>query len=119
MTSISAHMTDMTAHMTSASAEPNGIMPYRTYWISWSVLLVLTVLMLLTETLPLYRTAAVMLLLVAMLVKAGVITAWFMHMRFERAALVVSVVGATVLTAVALFGLIAPDGIAILRHAAQ
>jgi hypothetical protein len=42
-----------------------------------------------------------------------------MHLRFERAALVVSVVGATVLTAVALFVLIVPDGIATFRHAAQ
>ncbi len=63
--------------------------------------------------------AAVLLLLVAMLVKAGVIAAWFMHLRFERAALVISIVGATVLTAVALFGLIVPDAIATLRQAAQ
>ena len=96
-----------------------GLLRYRTYWISWGVLLALTLLMLLTETVPLYRMAAVGLLVVAMLVKAGVITAWFMHLKFESAALVVSVVGATVLTAVVLFALIAPDGIAMLRNAAQ
>ena len=96
-----------------------GLLQYRTYWISWGVLLALTVLMLLSETVPLYRTAAVGLLLVAMLVKAGVISAWFMPLKFESAALVISVVGATVLTAAVLFALIAPDGVAILRHAAQ
>lgn len=96
-----------------------GLLRYRTYWISWSILLVLTLMMLMTETVPLYRTVALGLLITAMLVKAGVIAAWFMHLRFERAALVISVVGATVLTAAALFGLIAPDGIAALRHAAQ
>jgi caa(3)-type oxidase subunit IV len=95
------------------------VMRYRTYWITWGGLLALTLLMLATETAPLYRTIAVGLLVAAMLVKAGVIAAWFMHLRFERAALVVSVVGATVLTAVALFVLIVPDGIATFRHAAQ
>ena len=96
-----------------------GLLRYRTYWISWGVLLALTLQMLFTETMPLYRMAAVGVLVVAMLVKAGVITAWFMHLKFESAALVVSVVGATVLTAVVLFALIAPDGIAMLRNAAQ
>jgi cytochrome c oxidase subunit IV len=95
------------------------VMRYRTYWISWAGLLALTLLMLVTETAPLYRMIAVGLLIAAMLVKAGVIAAWFMHLRFERAALVLSVVGATVLTAIALFGLIVPDGIAMFRHAAQ
>ena len=95
------------------------VMRYRTYWITWGGLLALTLLMLATETAPLYHMIAVGLLIAAMLVKAGVIAAWFMHLRFERAGLVLSVVGATVLTAVALFGLIAPDGIAMFRHAAQ
>jgi len=119
MTTISGHMTGATAPLTGVSAQPTGVMPYSKYWISWGALLGLTMVMLFSETLPLYRTAAVMLLLVAMLVKAGVIAAWFMHLRFERAALVISIVGATVLTAVALFGLILPDAIATLRQAAQ
>jgi cytochrome c oxidase subunit IV len=119
MTTISGHVTDMTAPMTGGTTEATGLMPYWKYWISWGTLLVLTVLMLFTEMMPLYRTAVVTLLLVAMLVKAGVITAWFMHLRFERAALVIFIVGATVLTAVALFGLIVPDAIATLRQAAQ
>jgi len=96
-----------------------GLLRYRTYWISWGILLALTVGMLFTETVPLYRSVALGLLITAMLVKAGVISAWFMHLRFERAGLVLSIVGATVLTAVALFGLIVPDAIAALRHAAQ
>jgi caa(3)-type oxidase subunit IV len=94
-------------------------MRYRSYWISWGVLLALTVAMLATETVPLYRSIALGLLLVAMLIKATVIAAWFMHLRFERAALVVSVVGATVLTAIVLFGLIVPDSIAVLKHTTQ
>lgn len=96
-----------------------GITRYRTYWVAWSVLFALTILMLLTEAAPFYRIVAVVLLVVAMLVKASLIVAWFMHLRFERAALVVSVVGATLATAAVLFGLIAADGVSMLRHAAQ
>jgi caa(3)-type oxidase subunit IV len=118
MTTISQHMTDMTAPA-GAHEEPAGVLPYSRYWMWWGVLLGLTVLMLLTETVPLYRAAAVAVLVVAMLVKAGVIATWFMHLKFERMALVLAVVGGTLLTAAALFGLIAPDGIAMLRHAAQ
>jgi cytochrome c oxidase subunit IV len=119
MTTISGHLTDFPRHDTAPIGEPTGVMPYRTYWLSWGGLLALTALMLLTETLPLARAAGLTVLLAAMLVKAGVIAAWFMHLRFERPGLVYSVVGATVLTAVALFALIAPDGVAILRHAAH
>jgi caa(3)-type oxidase subunit IV len=119
MTTISQHMTDVTAPRAGAHEEPAGVLPYARYWMWWGVLLGLTVLMLLTETVPLYRAAAVALLIVAMLVKAGVITTWFMHLKFERPGLVIAVVGATVLTAAALFGLIAPDGMAMLEHAAQ
>jgi len=117
MTTISGHLTDVPRHRTAVSEGSNGVISYRTYWISWGGLLTLTAVMLLAETLQLARAAALTVLLVAMLVKAGVITAWFMHLRFERPALVLSVVGGTVLTAVALFALIVPDGIATLQHA--
>jgi len=119
MTTISGHITDAAGHLTDTGAPPSEVMPYRTYWKSWGVLLALTAVMLYSETVPLVRAATVGLLLVAMLVKAGVITAWFMHLKFEKAALVAAVVGTTVLTAAVLFGLIAPDGVAMLRHAAQ
>ena len=119
MTTISGHLTDVPRHRTAVGEAPTGLIEYRTYWISWGALLALTAVMLLSETLPLERAAALTLLLAAMLVKAGVIAAWFMHLRFERPVLVLSVVGGTVLTAVALFALIAPDGIATLRHAAH
>jgi caa(3)-type oxidase subunit IV len=119
MTTVGQPLPPFTGHAPDAHHEPSGVLEYRTYWVSWGALLALTVLMLFTETLALGRGSVLVLLLGAMLVKAGVITAWFMHLRFERAALVVAVVGATVLTAMALFALIAPDGAAMLRHAAR
>lgn len=90
---------------------------YRTYWIAWGVLLLLTLLMLMMEAAPFSRVFAVLFLVVAMLFKASLIGGWFMHLRSERAALVVSVVVGTLATAAVLFLLIAPDGVAMLRLA--
>ena len=90
---------------------------YRTYWIAWSLLLALTMTMILVEGMNWPRVVTLLVLVVAMLVKATVIGGWFMHLRFERTALVLSVVVGTLLTAALLFFLIVPDGIAMLRMA--
>lgn len=89
----------------------------RTYWVSWATLLVLTVIMLLLEGSGFPRGAAVLFLAVAMLIKATVIAGWFMHLRFERLALVVSIVASTLATAAVLFFLLIPDGVGMLRLA--
>jgi cytochrome c oxidase subunit IV len=86
---------------------------YRTYWIAWFLLLVLTGIMLLAEKLRLPALATLVVLVGAMLVKATVIGGWFMHLRYERPALVLSVVLGTLATAAALFFLIVPDGISM------
>lgn len=90
---------------------------YRTYWTAWGILLILTVLMLSVEAARLPRAAIVVFLVSAMLAKATLIGGWFMHLRFERVALVVSVVGAVLATAMFLFFLTAPDGVSMLRLA--
>jgi caa(3)-type oxidase subunit IV len=118
MTTIIAHLPETARAAAQPGGHTTGVMRYRSYWIVWTALLVLTAIMLMAETVHLTRWVAVSLLLAAMTVKAGVIAAWFMHLRFERAALVISVVGGTVLTGLALFALIAPDGMDALRHAA-
>ncbi|MFQ5703183.1 MAG: cytochrome C oxidase subunit IV family protein [Gemmatimonadales bacterium] len=89
----------------------------RTYWGIWLVLLVLTLFMLLIEEASLPGVITILFLVGAMLTKAGLIGGWFMHLRFERAALVVCVVIGTLATALALFVLIAPDGVSMLRLA--
>jgi caa(3)-type oxidase subunit IV len=95
-----------------------GLTSYRTYWTAWAILLVLTLLMIVTEGASFSRVAIVAFLVSAMLVKAALITGWFMHLRFERAALVVPVVLVTLLTAAFLFFLIAVDGLEMARMAA-
>jgi len=94
-------------------------MAVRVYWISWGTLLVLTLIMLLTEKSGFPRGAAVLFLVMAMLIKATVIGGWFMHLRYERVALVAAVVGAVLATAAVLFFLIIPDAVNTLKSATQ
>ncbi len=88
---------------------------YRTYWATWLFLLLLTLSMLAVGWLSLPKALIVLLLLVAMLVKASLIGAYFMHLRFEKLSLVLMVALGILATAAFLFGVIAFDGLRILR----
>ncbi len=88
---------------------------YGTYWLTWVVLLLLTLLMLVTGYVSLPKMFVVLLLLGAMLVKASLIGAHFMHLRFEKLTLVLTVAVGILATATFLFVLIAFDGLRILR----
>ena len=81
----------------------------RGYWITWGVLLVVTVAMLWADTATIPRLAFVVFMVAAMLTKASIIGANFMHLRAERAGIVLTVVVGLIVTAVVLFVLIAPD----------
>ena len=85
--------------------------PYRTYWSIWGLLLVLTLAMMAVEAANFPRALAVLVLLGAMTVKASFILGWFMHLKFERLALRMTVILATIFTVVFLSGLLVPDGI--------
>jgi hypothetical protein len=83
----------------------------KTYWITWAALLAFTVLMLwadgASQLIP--RTAFVIVMLSVMLVKVTLIGANFMHLRDERASLVITVVVGLLVTGTILFILMAPD----------
>lgn len=83
----------------------------RGYWITWAVLLVFTVAMLWADgaSAGISRTTFILFMLAAMLTKASIIGANFMHLRSERAGLVVTVVIGLLVMATILFVLIAPD----------
>lgn len=81
----------------------------KTYWITWAVLLVFTLAMLWADAASIPRTAFVVFMLVAMLTKASIIGANFMHLRSERLPLVLTVVVGLLVTGLILFVLIAPD----------
>jgi caa(3)-type oxidase subunit IV len=90
--------------------------PYRIYWITWVVLLVITVAMLAAETLHLPRWFLVVFLLAFMLVKAVMIVGNFMHMRFERRSLALMVFVGIMVTSLILFSYIAPESQHVLEH---
>ena len=85
----------------------------KVYWITWSVLLVFTVVMLVMDSVSIPRMAFVVFMIAAMLTKASIIGANFMHLRFERPTLVVTVVVGLLVTATILYVLIRPDAIRI------
>lgn len=92
---------------------------YKVYWTVWFVLLILTVVMIFIGSASIARAVVVPLLLAAMLMKASLIGGYFMHLRFERLALVLTVVVGILFTAAALYFLIIPDGIRILKLSSQ
>ena len=81
----------------------------RTYWMTWSVLLVFTVVMLWADSASLPRQAFVVFMLIAMLTKASIIGANFMHLKLERAPLILTVVIGLLVTGAVLYVLIMPD----------
>jgi cytochrome c oxidase subunit IV len=87
---------------------------YRVYWIVWFVLLIVTVGMMLLGTAGL-TTFLILILLLGMLLKESLIGGYFMHLRFERANLILIVAVGILATAGVLFFLIAPDGLRVLH----
>ena len=88
---------------------------YRTYWSTWFVLLMLTLVMILVGFVSMPRGFIIALLIPAMLAKAALISGNFMHLRFERVTLALAVAVGILFTAGALFFGIAPDGTRILN----
>jgi len=95
-------------------SETHPVSGYRIYWIVWFILLLVTLGMMLLGTTAL-TTALILVLLAGMLLKASLIGGYFMHLRFERASLIVIVAVGILATAGILFFLIAPDGLRVLN----
>jgi caa(3)-type oxidase subunit IV len=85
----------------------------RVYWITWGVLLVLTVIMLTADGAAIPRAGLLALMLGAMAVKATLIAGNFMHLRQERAGIVLTVVVGLFVMGLVLYVLIAPDAVRI------
>jgi caa(3)-type oxidase subunit IV len=83
------------------------------YWRVWCALLIITLLMVSFDRSPVSRALLVVVLVSAMLLKASLIAAWFMHLRFERRALAVIVAVGLLFTGAILFGLLVPDAVRI------
>ena len=78
---------------------------YKTYWQAWGVLLVITLAMVFI--------GSPVVLICGMILKATIIALWFMHLRYERIELVLSVLIGIFAFSLILFFLIVPDGMAM------
>ena len=87
---------------------------YKGYWVTWGILLAVTGAMLLAEFVSWPKTVVVGFLLLAMMVKASLIGAHFMHLRFEKPGLILAVAGSILFFGLFLFILISFDGLRIL-----
>jgi len=85
----------------------------KSYWRAWGILLAFTVVMLWADGAAIPRLAFTVFVITAMLTKASIIGAHFMHLRSERASLVLTVVVGLLVTGTILFVLIAPDAVRI------
>jgi cytochrome c oxidase subunit 4 len=90
--------------------------PYRAYWISWAILLTITVGMLLAEAFHLPRWLLVLFLLAFMMVKATMIGANFMHLRYERRNLAFVVAAGILVTSLILYVFVAQESAHVLSH---
>jgi cytochrome c oxidase subunit IV len=86
-----------------------GANPYKIYWVTWGILLVITVAMLGAEMFHLPRLFLVLFLLAFMMVKAAMIGGNFMHLRFERSNLAVMVSLGILVTSLILYTFITPE----------
>ena len=96
-----------------------GANPYKIYWVTWGILLVITVAMLGAEMFHLPRWFLVLFLLAFMMVKAAMIGGNFMHLRFERRNLAVMVTAGIVVTSLILYLFITPEARHVLQHSSR
>jgi cytochrome c oxidase subunit IV len=90
--------------------------PYKIYLITWFALLVITVAMLAAEKLHMPRWFLLLFLLGFMVVKAVMISGFFMHLKFEKPNLSVIVAVGLVVTSLILYAFITPESQHILDH---
>ena len=96
-------------------SDAHGQHPYRVYWITWALLLAITVAMLAAESFHLPRIFLVVFLVAFMMVKAVMIGGNFMHLRFEKSNLGIMVLCGIMVTSLILFAYIAPEAKSVLE----
>ncbi|MDR7482534.1 MAG: cytochrome C oxidase subunit IV family protein [Armatimonadota bacterium] len=86
---------------------------YRIYAVTWFWLLVITLLEVAIVLVRVPRAVLVPSLVVLALMKAALIMAYFMHLAYERLALVYAVVVPMVVLTVVMFAFIGPDALSV------
>jgi cytochrome c oxidase subunit 4 len=103
----------------STAAARHGHESHRLYLWVWLYLLGLTALEIALALVDVFSTMVMLVILMALsIVKAGLIVAYFMHLRFERKSLVLSLVPGVVVIISLLFAFF-PDSFRILELGTQ
>jgi cytochrome c oxidase subunit IV len=88
---------------------------YAVFWKVWGILLALTAVMVFVDVMELPRMLLLLVLLVAMLVKAFLISARFMDLMHEHWVVFFAVAFSLLFFGGILYALMVPDGLAILH----
>lgn len=104
---------DMLASMKSDSATAESH-SHKLYYMVWGGLLVLTVVEIML-IFPKLSTVAMLIILIGLsLIKSGLIVAYFMHLKFEKMSLVITLIPITVIL-IGLFAVFFPDSLRVLN----
>lgn len=87
--------------------------PIRTYLTVWGWLFILSAIAYFVDIVHLTGWLKAVLLIILALMKAGLIMAFFMHLRFERLNLIYAIIAPFIFLVAMLVGLV-PDGISVL-----
>jgi cytochrome c oxidase subunit 4 len=88
---------------------------YRIYAVTWIWLLVITLIEIGIVLVRVPKTLLVISLIILALMKAGLIMAYFMHLRYERLNLIYAVVTPMFFLAIILFAMLGPDALHVFR----
>ena len=97
----------------------HGKSPYKMYWITWAILLMITVAMLGAEMFHMPRWFLVVFLLCFMMIKAVMIGGNFMHLRHEHRRMAIMVAVGILVTSVILFTFITPEAANVLAKSVR
>lgn len=89
------------SQQTHEHAEPN-------YWMIWGALLILTLVELWVAKAPMVKAAIIIALVALALAKAALVAGYFMHLKFEKWALILVVLSPLLLSGILYIGLV-PD----------
>ena len=93
--------------------------PYKVYWITWAILLTITVAMLAAEKFHMPAWTLILFLLAFMMVKAVMIGGTFMHLRFEKTNLAVMVASGILITSLILLAYLTPESWSVFDKTAR
>jgi cytochrome c oxidase subunit 4 len=95
------------------AAEPAHEGGYRIYAVTWFWLLAITVLELAVVILGVPKVLLAITLITMAILKAALIMAYFMHLRYEKLSLIYTVVVPMFFLAIVLFSAVGPDALSV------